>query len=161
VDYLENAYVYDEKVQDSEAFSIQRRRWLSAQFHYFFQDIGSATKDLFFKGNVDYFVKAIQFIQPPRILLLGLVCVEAPLFIIVNKLIGLNRSLSEIWLIVFVSCIISFLFSVPIKFYNKKTAKAILDLPKGMLLMLVSLLKIKGANKQFLHTPHGTVETEK
>jgi cellulose synthase/poly-beta-1,6-N-acetylglucosamine synthase-like glycosyltransferase len=161
VDYLENAYVYDEKVQDSEAFTVQRRRWLSAQFHYFFQDIGSAVKDLFLKGNVDYFVKAIQFIQPPRILLLGLVCVEAPLFIIANKLIGINNSLSEIWLIVLISCILSFIFSVPVKFYTKDTAKAILDLPKGMLLMLGSLLKIRGANKQFLHTPHGTVENKK
>jgi len=161
VDYLENAYVYDEKVQDSEAFTVQRRRWLSAQFHYFFQDIGSAIKDLFLKGNVDYFVKAIQFIQPPRILLLGLVCIEAPLFIIANKLIGINNSLSGIWLIVLISCILSFIFSVPVKFYTKDTAKAILDLPKGMLLMLGSLLKIRGANKQFLHTPHGAVENKK
>lgn len=161
VDYLENAYVYDEKVQDSEAFTVQRRRWLSAQFHYFFLDIGSAIKDLFLKGNVDYFVKAIQFIQPPRILLLGLVCIEAPLFIIANKLIGINNSLSEIWLIVLISCILSFIFSVPVKFYTKDTAKAILDLPKGMLLMLGSLLKIRGANKQFLHTPHGAVENKK
>jgi hypothetical protein len=35
----------------------------------FQKDIGGAIKDLITKGNVD-FDKAIQFIQPPRILLL-------------------------------------------------------------------------------------------
>lgn len=161
IDYLQNAYVYDEKVQDSHAFTTQRRRWLSAQFHYFAQDIGSATRDLFFKGNVDYFVKAIQFVQPPRILLLGLVCIETLLFLIVNSMLGIDISLSQWWLAIFVSCVLAFLFSVPVKFYNKTTFKALMDLPKGMLLMFLSLLKIRGANKQFLHTPHGTVETKK
>lgn len=161
IDYLQNAYVYDEKVQDSHAFTTQRRRWLSAQFHYFTQDIGSATWDLFLKGNVDYFVKAIQFVQPPRILLLGLVCIETLLFLIVNSMLGIDITLSQWWLAVFFSCVLAFLFSVPLKFYNKDTFKALMDLPKGMLLMFLSLLKIRGANKQFLHTPHGTVETKK
>lgn len=161
IDYLQNAYVYDEKVQDSHAFTTQRRRWLSAQFHYFTQDIGSATRDLFLKGNVDYFVKAIQFVQPPRILLLGLVCIETLLFLIVNSMLGIDITLSQWWLAVFFSCVLAFLFSVPLKFYNKDTFKALMDLPKGMLLMFLSLLKIRGANKQFLHTPHGTVETKK
>jgi hypothetical protein len=33
------------------------------------EKILNALKDLVLKGNVDYFDKAIQFIQPPRILL--------------------------------------------------------------------------------------------
>ena len=69
--YLNDALVYDEKVQKSEVFGNQRRRWLSAQLHYFRKDILKATKALILKGNIDYFDKAIQFIQPPRILLLG------------------------------------------------------------------------------------------
>jgi cellulose synthase/poly-beta-1,6-N-acetylglucosamine synthase-like glycosyltransferase len=69
--YLDDAFVYDEKVQKSDVFSNQRRRWLSAQLHYFTQDFLKAVKDLLLKGNIDYFDKAIQFIQPPRILLLG------------------------------------------------------------------------------------------
>jgi cellulose synthase/poly-beta-1,6-N-acetylglucosamine synthase-like glycosyltransferase len=161
IDYLEDAYVFDEKVQDSEAFTTQRRRWLSAQFHYFAQDIGSAIKDLIVKGNVDYFVKAIQFVQPPRILLLGLVCVETLAFVPLNWFMGINSLLSAWWILIFSACVISFVFAVPVKFYNKETAKAIMDLPKGMILMLGSLLKIKGANKQFLHTPHGTINNKK
>jgi len=49
---------------------------------------------------------------------------------------------------------LAFLFAIPSSFYNIKTARAIMSLPKGMMLMLGSLLKIKGANKQFIHTKH-------
>jgi cellulose synthase/poly-beta-1,6-N-acetylglucosamine synthase-like glycosyltransferase len=33
--YLDDAVVYDEKIQKIGSFGNQRRRWLSAQLHYF------------------------------------------------------------------------------------------------------------------------------
>ena len=151
--YLDDAYVYDEKVQKAEVFSNQRRRWLSAQLHYFRLDFLSSLKDLFLKGNIDYFDKAVQFIQPPRILLLGAVLLFGTLFIITN-IIMTNSFLLALWICVVVFCLLAFLFAVPRSFYNLKTARAIMSLPKGMVLMMGSLLKIKGANKQFIHTKH-------
>ncbi len=153
--YLDDAYVYDEKVQKAEVFSNQRRRWLSAQLHYFRLDFFSSLKDLLLKGNVDYFDKAVQFIQPPRILLLGAVLLFGTLFIIANIILT-NSFLLALWICVVVFCLLAFLFAVPRSFYNYKTARAILSLPKGMMLMMGSLLKIKGANKQFIHTKHTT-----
>jgi len=38
IEYLDDAFVYDEKVQKAEVFSNQRRRWLSAQLIYFRRD---------------------------------------------------------------------------------------------------------------------------
>lgn len=154
IDYLNDAFVYDEKVQKSEVFSNQRRRWLSAQLHYFRQDFLASLLDLFTKGNVDYFDKAFQFIQPPRILLLGSVLVFGIIFLIINVLSITNMHFSVWWLTIIGACLLSFLFSVPRKFYTLKTAVALVSLPKGMLLMLGSLLKIKGANKKFIHTTH-------
>ena len=151
--YLDDAYVYDEKVSKAEVFSNQRRRWLSAQLHYFRLDFLSSLKDLFLKANFDYFDKALQFIQPPRILLLGAVILFGALFIIANIIIN-STLLLGLWISVMILCLLAFLFAVPGSFYNLKTARAILSLPKGMLLMLGSLLKIKGANKQFIHTKH-------
>jgi len=156
IEYLDNAYVYDEKVQKADVFTNQRRRWLSAQIHYFKQDIGSAIIHLVTKGNVDYFDKAIQFIQPPRILLLGAVSLLTILFAITNAFIIGYNLLTASWIIVLIVCIISFLLSIPRQYYSKETAKALIELPKGMILMLGSLLRIKGANKQFLHTKHGS-----
>ena len=154
IDYLDDAYVYDEKVQKAEVFSNQRRRWLSAQLHYFRQDFLSSLRDLFLKGNVDYFDKAVQFIQPPRILLLGAVLIFGTLFLLVNYLLDNNMLYMVLWVVVISACVLSFLFSIPRSFYNSKTARALASLPKGMFLMMGSLLKIKGANKKFIHTKH-------
>lgn len=111
-------------------------------------------KDLIFKGNIDYFDKAIQFIQPPRILLLGAVMLLSTCFIIVNYLLSNQFIYSVYWIILAIACVLSFIFSVPKSFYNIKTLKALASLPKGMFMMLLSLLKIKGANKTFIHTQH-------
>jgi cellulose synthase/poly-beta-1,6-N-acetylglucosamine synthase-like glycosyltransferase len=152
--YLEDAIVYDEKVQKADVFGNQRRRWLSAQLHYFRQDFLQALKHLILKGNVDYFDKAIQFIQPPRILLLGSVMFFGLTFVTANYLLGSDITLSAGWVIIAAACFLSFLFSIPKSFYNSKTMGALISLPKGMLMMLLSLLKIKGANKKFIHTKH-------
>jgi cellulose synthase/poly-beta-1,6-N-acetylglucosamine synthase-like glycosyltransferase len=154
IEYLDKAYVYDEKVQKAEVFSNQRRRWLSAQLHYFRQDFLSALKELFTKGNIDYFDKAFQFIQPPRILLLGAVLLSSAIFLIINHLIQNYLLYKTLWISVLVACLSAFIFSIPASFYNLKTLRALLSLPKGMILMLLSLLKIRGANKQFIHTKH-------
>jgi cellulose synthase/poly-beta-1,6-N-acetylglucosamine synthase-like glycosyltransferase len=159
IDYLHDAIVYDEKVQKAEVFSNQRRRWLSAQLHYFRKDIGSSIKDLLLHGNIDYFDKAIQFIQPPRILLLGMVIIAGVVFPLANYFIGAADFYSFISLVVIILCVLAFLFSIPHSFYNIQTLKALASLPKGMLLMLGSLLKIKGANKQFIHTKHSAVKS--
>jgi len=152
--YLDDAIIYDEKVQKAEVFSNQRRRWLSAQLHYFRLSFLSATKDLFLKGNVDYFDKAIQFIQPPRILLLGEVIVLGFTFLAVNRALENYLIYSIIWVILGATCVLSFLFSVPRSYYNFSTIRASLSLPKGMFMMLLSLLKIRGANTIFIHTKH-------
>ena len=159
IEYLHDALVYDEKVQKAEVFSNQRRRWLSAQLHYFRKDIGSSFKAFLTKGNIDYFDKAIQFIQPPRILLLGAVISISAFFLLFNYFFGLGPWYNLLWLKLAGLCLLAFLFSVPGSFYNVQTLKAMLSLPKGMLLMLGSLLKIKGANKQFIHTKHSAVKS--
>lgn len=156
--YLDDALVYDEKVQKDEVFSNQRRRWLSAQLYYFRQDFGSSLKALITKGNIDYFDKAIQFIQPPRILLLGGVLSLGTLFLLLNIFFQTDSSFIYLWISVAVLCILAFVFSIPRAFYNIRTLNALSSLPKGMLLMLGSLMKIKGANKQFIHTKHSAVK---
>ena len=159
IGYLDDAVVLDEKVQKAEVFSNQRSRWLSAQLHYFRLDFLQSIKHLFLKGNLDYFDKAIQFIQPPRILLLGAVMILGSGFLVVNFLLYPDSPLLNVWIIMMLSCIMAFLFSIPRSFYNRKTMKAVFSLPKGMILMLGSLLKIKGANKQFIHTQHSAKKT--
>jgi cellulose synthase/poly-beta-1,6-N-acetylglucosamine synthase-like glycosyltransferase len=155
--YLNDAIVLDEKVQKADVFSNQRRRWLSAQFHYFRHYFGNAVSHLFLKGNVDYFDKAIQFVQPPRILLLGAVILSGAAFITANYLLHDTTMLTISWAVVVTACVFALLFSVPRAYYNFRTLRALASLPKGMLMMLLSLLRIRGANKKFIHTKHTAV----
>lgn len=160
IEYLQDAWVYDEKVQTSDVFVNQRRRWLYAQFYYFKQDIGSAVLHLFTRLNIDYFDKAIQFIQPPRILLIGEVIVFTLIFGTLNYFLSISFAWTLAWMFTLIACVLAFLFSVPRRFYTADTARAVLELPKGMLLMLLALLRIKGANKQFLHTKHTSTKSD-
>ena len=161
IEYLDDALVYDEKVQKAEVFSNQRRRWLSAQLHYFRQDFMKALKELILAGNIDYFDKAVQFIQPPRILLLGLVLVFGTGFAVSGYLLGNPFILTLLWIITIAGCLSAFLFSIPFSFYNLQTLRAIASLPKGMFLMMASLFRIRGANKKFIHTKHTSTSLDK
>jgi cellulose synthase/poly-beta-1,6-N-acetylglucosamine synthase-like glycosyltransferase len=157
IGYLDDAIVFDEKIRKAEAFTNQRRRWLSAQINYFRSDIGPAVLELFTKGNTDYFDKAVQFILPPRILLLGTVLPASVLFTAVNFILEIPAAYTYSWLMCLALCLSVFAMSLPRSFYNLHTLKAMTGLPKGMLLMLGALLKVRGANRQFLHTEHHPV----
>lgn len=154
--YLNDAYVFDEKVQAAEVFGKQRRRWLSAQLYYFRTGFLDAAVQLVTTGNVDYFDKALQFIQPPRVLLLGASFFLGIIFTLINSFLSIHYPVSICWLVLMVACSIALLLSVPRSYYSKNTLLALAKLPGGILLMLHSLLHLKGANKTFLHTQHGS-----
>ncbi len=159
IEYLHDALVLDEKVQKSEVFSNQRKRWLSAQFIYFRRYVASGIKELFLKGNIDFADKVYQMVSPPRILLLGLVSIfTASYFLLELFFQDTILMVSALyWYFTFTVTVLAFLFSVPRKFYSTATLRAILTLPKAFFLMFLSLFKLKGANKKFIHTQHGTL----
>nr|WP_319512650.1 glycosyltransferase family 2 protein [uncultured Draconibacterium sp.] len=159
IEYLHDAYVLDEKVQKSEVFAKQRKRWLSAQFVYFGRYFFPGVYHLIFKGNIDFFDKVYQMIAPPRVLLLVIVSLLFVFYggvaVFSPDITFLSASYQE-WTIVFILVVVAFLLSIPGKFYTSATLKAILTLPKAFFLMFTSLFKLKGANKKFIHTEHGT-----
>jgi cellulose synthase/poly-beta-1,6-N-acetylglucosamine synthase-like glycosyltransferase len=156
IEYHSDAYVMDEKVQNSEVFVNQRRRWLSAQLIYFSKNIGPAIAQLIKRGRFDYLDKALQMGQLPRILLLGVVtiltfCYGIAGFILPSHTLLLNFN---IWATLLTLLSMAMIISVPRRFFDRSTLVALTTLPKGFLLMMVSMLKIKGANEKFLHTSH-------
>lgn len=159
IEYIHEALVLDEKVQKSEVFANQRKRWLSAQFVYFGRYFFPGLYQLFLKGNLDFFNKVYQMISPPRVLLIGLVTILTALYALMALLFPeVNFAYFSFtnWWPVFVLVVLAFLFSIPLKFYTLKTLRAIFTLPKAFALMFLSLFKLKGANKKFIHTEHGT-----
>ena len=149
VEYLDDAYCYDEKVQNFETLGNQRRRWLSVQFIYLGRNALPAIRALFANGNIDYFTRTWQQAQIPRILLLGVTSI-----IMIVSLIFWPSVETKAWTGLWALMVIAFVLSVPRSFYNKDLFGALLHIPMGMWKMLLSLLRIKGANKTFIHTAH-------
>ncbi|MCK5821893.1 MAG: glycosyltransferase, partial [Bacteroidales bacterium] len=166
IEYVEDAWVLDEKVQKTEVFATQRKRWLSAQFVYFGRFALPGIKELFISGNFDFADKVYQMIQPPRILLIGILTILTFLMSVIHLFAPNWESTFMIfdfysWLVIWYLSFFAFLFSIPRKFYSVQTAYALLSLPKGFFVMLLSLFKLKGANKRFIHTAHGVDDNKK
>jgi cellulose synthase/poly-beta-1,6-N-acetylglucosamine synthase-like glycosyltransferase len=158
IEYLNDALVFDEKVQKSEVFANQRKRWLSAQFVYFQRYFFTGLKHLFLKGNFDLFDKVYQMVAPPRVLLIGLTTIISLVYLFFNFILRINHFLviswTE-WIVITGIVYIAFVVSIPFKFYTLSTLKALFTLPKAFGVMFISLFKLRGANKKFIHTSHG------
>jgi cellulose synthase/poly-beta-1,6-N-acetylglucosamine synthase-like glycosyltransferase len=148
--YAPDALVYDEKTAKQGAFENQRRRWLSAQAHYLKKYLAVGVVQLL-KGNIDFFDKVVQTMLLPRILLLGIV----PCIFLLSLIPVLSFSPLYAGLLL-VATFTSILISVPAKYFNRQFLKAICNLPMAFLSMVKLLFKLKGANKSFIHTPHGS-----
>lgn len=154
IEYIDSAYVLDEKVSQSDVFLKQRSRWIANQMLYARKYFLKAIKALF-KGNVDYFDKVLQFFLPPRVILLGITYMLFALSAIFNPF-----GFFFAWLFVFISVNLSILLAVPKRFLSKGTFKHLLRLPQGFLLMVLSILNFKEAKRSFNPTPHYTEDKE-
>lgn len=166
IEYVEDAHIYDEKTSKPDVFVNQRRRWIAAQLLHFKAYFFPGLKELIKTGNFDFFDKVLQMIQPPRILLSGVLFLLSLSSGIVYffELDSISQWFSLgffYWLILFLLTAITLMIAVPHKFYNKKTFKALLSLPYGFILMILSLLRIRGAGSRFIHTTHSHTENIK
>ncbi|GAA4270096.1 glycosyltransferase family 2 protein [Hyunsoonleella aestuarii] len=159
IEYLQDAIVLDEKIQKSSDFSIQRRRWLSTQFVYLQKYFGSGCKEFFLKGNINFFDKLWQMLIPPRILLIGLTFFISLIYFALPFIFNMEYpSLTNFWYFNLLITVIAFVLALPRSFYNLQTIKALISLPSAFIRMALLLFKLKGANKKFIHTVHGTIK---
>jgi len=156
IEYLNHAIVLDEKIQKSQDFQNQRRRWISTQFIYFRKYFLSGLKELFLRGNIDFFDKVYQMVSPPRILLLGIVGVITLCYSLIDAFgVSFETHVNpSFWYMTLLITVMAFLMAIPFKFYNSKTMMAMLMLPKAFGMMFLLLFKLKGANTKFIHTKH-------
>lgn len=149
--YLEDALIYDEKVSREEVFTNQRTRWISAQIRYGLHSFGDALIHLIKTGNINYFDKSLQFLLPPRLILLGLTTMLAFASVLMPP------TLSVISVSVWASYVMTLFIATPKQFLSKQTLRACWLLPKTFMLMIVALKGYKKAKTNFLHTPHQSV----
>ncbi|MFZ4454871.1 MAG: glycosyltransferase [Bacteroidales bacterium] len=148
IDYIDDAFVYDEKIQVNAHFTKQRRRWMAAQFEHFVKYNSLFLKALF-KGNFDFCDKVFQMVFPPRILILGGVILMMT-FAVLVKNVDMHKWLFDLFLLG-----VSLFVATPKWLINRRLFKAIFSLPSIFMWMVLNLFNLKGANTQFIHTPHG------
>jgi cellulose synthase/poly-beta-1,6-N-acetylglucosamine synthase-like glycosyltransferase len=152
IEYLEDALVFDEKVDSSHAFHQQRKRWVSSQFIYLRKFFGAGIQQLF-KGNLSYFDLAV---------VKNLILPRAFLFILFPVLFLFSFWMGTAWVIasLAIGCmyLASLWLALPVELVNKDLFAAISRLPEAIMLMVATLFGLKKANKNFIHTIHTKTE---
>lgn len=150
--YIDDAYVYDEKVASSGVFEKQRVRWLEAQINHLRRFFDPEMKDA--PKTPNYCIKFFQTLLLPRLLLIMVLGLLS--FVLVLQWL-LHFSLlfpaDSWWISLIVLYALVLLLSVPRRFYNMDTMRAVMKVPGLMLAMLRALLRVKTGRKEFLHTP--------
>ena len=153
--YLESALIFDEKVENSQAFTNQRKRWMSSQFVYLRRYFNRGMKALF-RGNLDYFNASVLYnIFLPRIINLGLLSGFTGLSLIFRRV-----AQPRVWIGLLSLNVLSLVIAIPRKFFTGKLGNALLSLPQVFLIMFRLLFKLKGADQKFIHTKHTQVEVD-
>ena len=149
--YLPETFVFDEKIQNTGDFSRQRRRWLSAQWHYC-QTFAKFLWKALVARNWDFCDKLFQQLSIPRLLLMGFTFLFSVLFTVYRWTWGLK------WWLLLVLLAVALLVAVPKRFCTSRLAMALQKIPYTFLLMAGNIYKLRGANKTFIHTRQGVAE---
>jgi cellulose synthase/poly-beta-1,6-N-acetylglucosamine synthase-like glycosyltransferase len=154
--YLNDVYVYDEKIENAKVFTKQRTRWIASQVE-FLKKYGFVGFGELFKGNVEFFNKTLQTFLGPRMLLLAL------LFVLVAQSFFNPFGPSTVfWIGLLISLCLTLIISIPRRFYaDKRMYVALFQIPRAMWGMVVALLSIGKAKKSFMATPHSSKPVEK
>ena len=152
IEYLEEALVFDEKVDSPEAFQNQRKRWVSSQFIYLRRYFAPAMKQLF-KGNASYFNLAVanNLVLPRAFLLLVL-----PLLVLGSWFFSATWALA--FLALWALYLLALLIALPGRLVNRDLMKAVLRLPRAIGAMVAALFHMKKAKETFIHTVHTKTE---
>lgn len=153
IEYVEDAYVYDEKVANAQNFSKQRTRWVGVQIYFFKNYFLDGVKELFLRGNFDYFDKVFQMFLVPKVLLIG--------FLGAMGVLSIFLPLDPRWFTLMVMYFLALLLAVPRRFYNAKLLMALLNIPKAIIFMILSILRIKKSTASKFEVTEKSVTSEK
>ena len=151
IGYLEQAYIFDEKVQTPFMFEHQRTRWVEAQIQQAQRHLRQGVRQLASK-NVDYAEKVLQTLMLPRILLLGILMIGFALSLLMNQL-WISEFTGTQLLIVLLALAIS----LPAYLRKLIGVNVLLMVPVLFVRFSRSVFNFRRARKKFLHTPHGGV----
>lgn len=154
VAYLPAAYVLDEKIENAQVFTQQRTRWLASQWE-FMKKYGPQGPAQLLHGNWAFVNKVAQAFLVPRTLLLGLLAVllvaSAGAAWLLERPVGPSPL---VWAALLATLMATLLLSLPGRYYNRATLRAVARLPYAIWCMVRALLGMGRTRTSFLATPH-------
>lgn len=152
--FTEKAIVYDEKTSRTDQLVKQRARWINTWFRYFGFGFPLAGKGIW-RLNWNQFIFGLVLLRPPLFLLLiaGMVC------IVVNVLLG-NFLDIYIWLAGYLLFVLTFLIALWSSPTDKRIYYSLWRIPIFIFYQVLSLLKVRKANKHSVATRHYVSEEE-
>lgn len=141
-----NAIVYDQKTSNKDQLIKQRSRWMNTWFKYFSYGFGLIKKGIL-KPSLNQLIFGFVLLRPPLFLFLLL----SMLAMFINIILGFNYLF---WIIGFVFFISSFLLALSKSKADKRIYTALKGIPKFMFYQVLSLSKIRSANKISVATKH-------
>jgi cellulose synthase/poly-beta-1,6-N-acetylglucosamine synthase-like glycosyltransferase len=141
--FAEHAVVYDEKTTQSDQLVKQRSRWINTWFRYFSLGFG-----LLFKGSWNQFLFGLVLLRPPLFIFLIL----SAFFMVANVFISATAVI--IWLLAFIIFVLGFYLSLAKSDTDKRIYQSLVNIPKFIFYQVLSLLKVRKANKHSVATTH-------
>ncbi|QQL51510.1 glycosyltransferase [Mucilaginibacter ginkgonis] len=141
--FAADAIVFDEKTSKSDQLVKQRSRWINTWFKYF----GYGFK-LLFKSSRNQFVFGLILLRPPLFifLLLSLVFMFLNIFISATAVV--------VWLCAFIAFVLGFYIALAKSETDKRIYQSLVNIPKFIFYQVLSLLKVRKANKHSVATTH-------
>lgn len=140
------AIVYDQKTSNKDQLIKQRSRWINTWFKYFNYGFGLINRGIS-TPSLNQFIFGFVLLRPPLFVFLLL----SIMAMFINIILGFNY---VIWLLGFVFFVASFLLALSKSKADKRIYKALKGIPKFMFYQVLSLAKIRSANKISVATKH-------
>ena len=143
-----NAVVFDEKTSRSEQLVSQRSRWINTWFKYFKFGFGILAQGII-NLNLNQLLFGIILVRPPLFIFLIL----SVIFGGINLLLGAYLA-AGLWLLGLLLFVAGFVLALASSQTDKRIYQSLINIPKFMLLQVLSLLKLAKPQHNNVATKH-------
>lgn len=150
--FAKNAIVYDEKTSKSDQLVKQRARWFNTWFRYAGQGFQLITKGLR-EFNWNQFAFGVMFLRPP----LFLIILSSLFMLVLNFFI--SPVLVYAWIVAFLFFFLALFIALIHSRAEAKIYKSLAGIPVFIFYQVLSLLKVRKANKISVATQHYNTST--
>ncbi len=145
--FAEKAIVYDEKTAFKDQLVNQRARWINTWFKYFVLGF-SLIREGISKRSLNQFLFGFILVRPPLFMFIVL----SFFFMVINLFLSVTGVI--LWTVAFMVFIISFIVALISSDAEGVIYRSLLRAPLFVFYQLVSLKKVKNANKHSVATTH-------